>query len=517
MNSAEIAAPLELPAEQWPFIEGAFHRVRWQMGGIPARLECLDVPDVAYWDRMRIVIGIRYLLAGGLSFVTEVSYHELGHANRLWDVPGTFQNMVHDNQMVGRLTEGAWTRGMVHQFLNIVYDTIDDTLGTWEFERNPLVTLATISAVDPQELSGYVPGSNPVSEWLTAFREALMGQPFSPHISQPVREAAGQSLQLIRTIWDNRIRVKRIAELLLPLFEKQFEQERDAIKQLLAALGVGNPGITNSGDVDAMLEGLNLEDREQREIIAELIGQGLGSHPLNLDFETCWQKAGRKVRFQLNAQQTSPGEMLRAGNLPWTAGMPLRDLDIVQTLEKSGQFLPGHTTVRPLLVNGPGSLVSTPEPRRMVINCDVSGSMSREGTVLALFTFIREAQRRRKPVAVDLFADGHYRTPFSTQYRELAQTLFENYHVPGGGNSVPGPEELGTCLQAGDLLLYVTDFGLDCDDQQSAAHTLQALTSKGVSVVFICMFTDHYARASGLPFVLCPDVHALADLTLTTI
>jgi len=143
--------------------------------------------------------------------------------------------------------------------------------------------------------------------------------------------------------------------------------------------------------------------------------------------------------------------------------------------------------------------------------------MNREGTVLALFTFLREAQRRRKPVAVDLFADGHFRTPFSTNHREVAQTLFANYHVPGGGNSVPGPEELEACLQAGDLLLFVTDFGLDHDDQRRAAQILRTLTNQGVAVAFICMFTDHYARAAGLPFVLCPDINALADLTLTTI
>jgi hypothetical protein len=461
MSMEEVAAPLELPEGQWPFIEGAFHRVRWQMGGIPAGLECRDVEHVAYWDRMLIVIGMRYLLAGGLPFVTDVSYHELGHANRLWDVPGTFQNMVHDNLMGGTLTEGAWTRGMNHQFLNIVYDTIDDTLGTWEYGRDPLVTLNTIRRVDPDNPPDDPPDGNPVAEWLTAFREALTGQPFSPHLSTPIRDAALASPSIIRQTWDNRVRVKRIAELLYPLFKQQFDREQEGIRALLQALGVGNPGIANGGDPDTMLEGLDLDDQEVRDTVSSIIGQGLAGEKLDMDFECLWQKAGRKVRFQLECKEKSPGEMLRAGDLPWTPGMPLRELDIVRSLERFGRFLPGQTTVRPLLVQGPGNTADAPVPRRMLINCDVSGSMNRAATTLALFTFIREAQRRKKPVAVDLFGDRHFEVPFSNSHREVAQRVLQNYHIPGGGNSVAGPELLVDRLQAGDLLMYVTDVRLE--------------------------------------------------------
>jgi hypothetical protein len=37
----------------------------------------------------------------------------------------------------------------------------------------------------------------------------------------------------------------------------------------------------------------------------------------------------------------------------------------------------------------------------------------------------------------------------------------QNYHIPGGGNSVAGPELLVDRLQAGDLLMYVTDVRLE--------------------------------------------------------
>jgi hypothetical protein len=97
----------------------------------------------------------------------------------------------------------------------------------------------------------------------------------------------------------------------------------------------------------------------------------------------------------------------------------------------------------------------------MLNNCFVGGAMTGAATTLALFTFIREAQRRKKPVAVDLFGDRHFEVPFSNSHREVAQRVLQNYHIPGGGNSVAGPELLVDRLQAGDLLMYVTDVRLE--------------------------------------------------------
>jgi hypothetical protein len=54
-------------------------------------------------------------------------------------------------------------------------------------------------------------------------------------------------------------------------------------------------------------------------------------------------------------------------------------------------------------------------------------------------------------------------------------------------------------------------------DQSLAIQSLQALKGRGVTVVFICMFTDHYAARSGLPYVLCETIEQLAELTLTTL
>ena len=68
----------------------------------------------------------------------------------------------------------------------------------------------------------------------------------------------------------------------------------------------------------------------------------------------------------------------------------------------------------------------------------------------------------------------------------------------------------------GDLLTYITDFQLNDCDQKQAIEVLNALKTKGVSVVFIAMFR-HGAGSSGLSYVECPQIEDLADLTLNTI
>ncbi|WP_429885727.1 hypothetical protein [Geoalkalibacter halelectricus] len=509
--------PRELPNRQLLDIEELFEKIRWQMGAVPARLEVRDVKETAYWKQMLVVLGYEHVQQGGMAFVEDVSYHELGHPYLPWEVPGTFANAVNDTQFVKNLSGDTWTPNTAHAFLNIVYDTIDDTLGAWEFGRNPLVTRETQEKVDPVDLSGYIPGTDKILEWLRAFREAIMKKPFSTHICPEVQKAARASLEIIRRTWDNRIRVQRICELLYPLVKEDFDRQGEAIKERLKKLGVGPSGTIEGDDIDKMLEGLMIQDEQTRKIAGDLIGQLCPGIRINWGFEELWQAAGRKVRFRLNLKNRAPAEALRAGDAPWVVGMPMRELDVVRTLEARGLFVAGITTLRAQMVQGPGTFKDAPEPQRMAINCDVSGSMHNTPTLRALFSFIREAQRRQKPVAVHLFADRIYAVDFSMNHRSVAQQIYEHYRDAGGGNSVAGPERLENLLRSGDLLTYITDFGLDDTDQARASRILRALKSKGVAVIFIAMFEHHQAACSGLDYVACKDMEDLADITLKTI
>lgn len=513
----EPIKPRELPKRQLIDIENLFEKIRWQMGAIPARCEVRDVEATAFWDRMLVVYGYEHVVAGGMAFVEDATYHELGHPYLPWEVPGTFANLVHDTQVVKKLSEDKWSPALSHDFLNIVYDTIDDTLGAWEFGRNPLALRETQEKVRPIDLSSYTPGTDKVMEWLRAFREAITKQPFSPYICAQIQTAALASSEIIRRTWDNRIRVRKICELLYPLLREEFDRQGEAIKEFLQNLGVGVCGTLEGGDLDQMLSGLIIQDEQTREIVDGLIGQYLPGVRINWAFEDLWQAAGKKVRFQLNLKQPAPAEALRAGDAPWVPGMPLRELDVARTLERQGRFIPGVTTVCPQLVDGPGTFTDAPEPKRMAVNCDVSGSMSNTPTLRALFTFIREAQRRKKPVAVHLFGNRHYCVDFSMDHRAVAQKVYDNYSAAGGGNSVAGPERLENLLRSGDLLTYITDFGLVSDDQARAGLILRALKSRGVAVVFIAMFEHHQAAVSGLQYVECLNIEDLADIALKTI
>ena len=72
-------------------------------------------------------------------------------------------------------------------------------------------------------------------------------------------------------------------------------------------------------------------------------------------------------------------------------------------------------------------------------------------------------------------------------------------------------------MQSGDLLVYITDFLLNGEDQRQASVVLQQLKANGVMVVFIAMFKRHAGDASGLSYVECRDIKDLASLTLTSI
>jgi len=523
-----MAAPAKTPVTPATVVPEAFLRdshnlfekARWKMGAIPAHLTIRDHEHTASICAMEVIIDSKHALAGDLPFVDDVSYHELGHAYLPWLAPGTFKAAVEDHLMVKKLLETMnvkWPKRRIPHFLNIVYDTIIDTERTWAYGCNPKVSLECQEKVNPQDLSKYTPGDDKIMEWLRAFREAVTETPFSSHICKEVQEAATKSPQIIRRVWDLRVRVKQICELLFPLFTQDFEDEQKDIEGLLRMLGVNPSGTSEGDDLDKMLEGIDLDDKELREVIEEEVGQRLGGKKLNWGFEKLWKDASKKVRFRLEMKQKGPGEQLRAGDQPWVPGMPLRELDVERTMERHGRFLPGLTTVRPMIVEGPGTLADAPQPQRMAVCVDVSGSMDKDPTSMALMTFLREAQRRQKPVAVDMFANDHVQIEFSTNYRKVGELAYEKYGHAGGGNSVPGPELIASRLRTGDLLLYITDFGLNEEDKVVAANTLRALKAKGVTVVFILMFTTGNIGNHNLPYVFCESIEALANVTLTSI
>lgn len=521
-----------LPFRAVRIMEKLFKAICWSMGAIPARQQVWDSDDVAFWDRMLVVYGLKYLkTAFSLGFKTfeefykGLTYHEIGHATRVWGVPGTFHNMVIDNIFVDKLVQKKWSRDQVHQFLNIVYDTVIDTLRAWQYNSCPLVVYDVIrehektsgKEVNPIHQPGYTPGRKKVGEWLWAFRLAVAKQPIPEEIICPeVAEAAKQSLVIVRRYKDRK-RAQEMVELLYPLFKEEFEKEFEQLKQMLEAMkAAASMATEEGGDVGKMLEGLVEQDEETKRVAGELIGQMCPGVKVNWTCQQLYEQAGKNVRFQMPFTDRAAGEKMRIGNRSWEPGMSMKDLDLRRTLRKHGVFIPGKTTVRPLVQEGPGQPLPGPAPQRMIVNTDVSGSMLNTPTTLAMFTMIRDAERRRIPIAAHLFADRIVDFDFTTDYWRLCQDIHKKYGTAGGGNSVAGLEKIENIAKSGDLLIYTTDFGLMSRDQQEATRILHKLKAMGVRIVFIAMF-DHDAAKAGVNYVECRDINDLADITLTAI
>ena len=266
------------------------------------------------------------------------------------------------------------------------------------------------------------------------------------------------------------------------------------------------------------MDALAKQSKEAQKIAKELLGMNEPGVMIDWDFAKIWELAGRKVKFRLDIQQPSESEALRVGDTTWVPGMPLRDLDVEATVAKYGKaFLPGVTTQRAFTVPGPGRTKPSPKPNRLKTCGDISGSMLAEPTSLALYTCIREAERRDIPVAVNTFANSVVDFGgFTKDYYGLAERIHRDYSKAGGGNSVSGLEKSDD-LKSGDLLLYITDFQLPDENQRHAVKTLQKLKARGVQVVFIAMFSSHDAACSGLNYTECLEIDDLYKATLQAI
>lgn len=502
----------------------------WDLGDVPARQEIHDDDITAYWDKGLVAFGLGYLNhALGrdeetlFAFHKALTLHELGHALLLWEVPGTILNMVKDHQHVDALCKKKWKRGQVADFLNIVYDTIDDVLGYQQFQAD--ITLVEEILRGQAEAAGkvsilkspdYEPGTEKVSEWLHAFRQAATREAFSPYICEEIQQASYEALRIIAGCFDNRMRAQKICDLLYPLFKEEFDKDAEKINKILKALGVGTPQTAEMGDEGEIMDSLVQQDEKTKEVAKELLGQIMPGVSINWALAELWEEAGKKVKFRLSITSKTPGEEMRVGDVTWVPGMPLRDLDVETTVKKYGKaFLPGVTTQRAFSIPGPGKEVPSPKPNRIKVCCDVSGSMANRPTSMALFTMIREAERRNIPVAVNTFANSVVTFEgFTKDYFGLAKQIHAGYSEAGGGNSVSGLEKSDD-LRAGDLLLYITDFGLPECSQEQATTKIRELTAIGVQVVFIAMFEHHDAAVSGLSYTECFDIEDLSSKTLT--
>lgn len=524
-------------------------------------------------DYIHILEGAGWSEKDIISVVFNVLLHENMHPSNHPELecPGRFINKLRDAKAVK--TEFGFSTSGIMRLLNIVYDAKGDavTAKKWRI-YDPTKLFTAFKEKDPESFQG-----SAMSEFLIAVREEGIGHPIAWFdISKEAREAAQKVVAIATqplfshengvmymTQAEKNIDIARIIVKLIKDDENESEDEEDGEEG-----GSGKPsgkpgkgkgkkkpskskgsGLTEEekkaieealeeaeeaglveeaqsaeeaeGDLDSALQDIDLKDAEESELARELLGMSGEEWA----FQMVWQDANKKVRFE-GTSGKADGPARKVGNLPWSPGMPMRDLDIEDTIINSGRFIPGVTTVRGVYKPGPGLPQPAPVPTTVQFSVDGSGSIQQESpyrreaynhdlACASCFAMIRYAQKHKIPVGGNVFADKNHRIKTSKDYEAVARDVWKWISRVGGGNDVSGTEPL-TDIPKGSLLVYITDFHL-FDHCVRGTKDLNRLVNEGVDVAFIALFENHNAAASGLQYMECKRLSDLQDMALKTV
>lgn len=481
---------------------------------------------------------------------TNITSHELGHTYYLYESPGKFANKVRDIVNIDKKL--GVTGDVAHNLLNIVYDT---TIDIMSFDRSVYTSVPIVSTMNyanPHPEGGELSTGD---QYLMAFREEAEGitlQGGGERITDKVRKVARGIVEIVRlplmstlnercynTQEDKNIEIAiRIAKLIGAenqlvgkvkrevndgnLSENESQVLGKALKKLADDGKIGEAMSVEEvdGDIEAALAELDLKDAKIVKIATAL----LGIPQSEIGFYLIYNDASKSIRFDIPFHGIAEGEKIRAYDNRWSPGMQIRDLDVQATMLRHGKFIPGITSLQGAYVPGPGVPKEESFPS-IFISLDCSGSMktlshypgrtlSNHDLVLtAIYALIHEAKKRRTKVCVNLWADSYWTSALGSDYEDIAKTAWKQVTVVGNGNSVGGLKPLRDIVKPKDLLVYITDFQLNNEEQNEAKADLKLFISRGSEVVFIAML-EHNASKSGVAYVECKSLRDLKGIAL---
>jgi hypothetical protein len=518
-------------------LDGAFDRVRGLYGWMQCTYRVVGEDITAAVASMGIVVGAQWLAKGGLRMFVELMLHEFGHP---YYAPGDFRNLFRFAQLAAEKIKvplaSSWS--FVLEILNVVTDVLVDTQN--EDERGGDIAWQTGVLYDgfvKERKRDFSPVEARAGALLLAYPEQITGERFTGcDFPEEVREAARRSVEIARediTLYD---RVDGILEEILGFFLQSREEvpgkkgggkrcvptqeELEALSQAIKEARK-NGNRSQSG----LMEGL-ANDPEAAICAAldeagpgavALAGGYLGYAPELMKRALVKARARRMLQLlAVKGKLPAAPQGYPAGLNVWHPSMPLvgqRGLNVQASIRQGGpRLIPGITTRTDCFWPAPGQAAST-KPKRMGVSADVSGSMDKDDTILAICALLFWGAKHGLKVAATLFSDYEKLYPWTYGAVDLIDTLYEDYGGTGGGNNVTGLTRIKAEMEAGDVLFYATDFQI-FSSMEPAAAELKELVARGVRVIFFAMFTEQYARQAGVPYYFCPTIEELPALAL---
>lgn len=539
--------------------DAAFSKCKEAFGFIPAAFVIVEKGITACVSHLGIKIDQQWIDKGGMKMFVELMIHELGHP--FW-CPGGIANHIKfvksANKKLG--TDLDNSLDFIFEMLNTIYDIIVDTCNQrqkkGDIQYQTTVLYDGFTKNQSEDLSKDKPGA-----LLLAYPESIVGTRFTGcNIPEDVVSAADQLVAIAESDISMFMIVDKMLDICIPFFldrkKEEDEQENDGegaqgqggkagkpgkngkgkgkgdkqappTPEQLAALaqqirearknaGKGNSPVseTASGDnpVDAILAAINESDPDA----VKIAGGYCGYAPELMDKAIVRKKAVNLLsQFMLKGTKPGAPNSMKVGSRDWQASGRVDDLDVVRSLSMGATTLiPGVNTLQAIKHTFTG-IEKAGVVKRAFWSIDVSGSMEKDGTILAIYALGLWAGKHGIETGGTLWSNFEKFYPATYKTNPLLDQLWEEYGNTGGGTSVSGLKNLSGQLKRGDVLFYITDFATSNEGKEEARRLLTEFKAQGVKVVFLAMFNHHQASQSGHEYFEVRTIEELPRVALS--
>lgn len=426
---------------------------------------------LAYQMNTNIVLS-HTLLTHSNDTIKTVVAHEIAHRSVM---PATrLEQNTHS--AIAKL-EGI-PQNKAHDFLNIIYDLIVDRNNLWQEWSDTYIA-------GLKEARAYSYISNPIDE-NTVFNNICLSIQNEYDMAQLTLNSIEQNVfDLLYT--DTRPFTKRLRELariFKDLFSNSSSTEHPCGKPEQSCGGGNNNSNSNGNSGDLPFDDkISANDAEKiaaklSEIFDDVHPGRLNKLDLKIQSEFRRRRALKIALPLLRSTNVSKDSRQHVGT--WSAEHSTHELDLKQTIQRSGVMIPGRTTQRVAPVKSTSNNMPARKPH-VVLLVDTSGSMTGqklERLVDATIALNRTAKNKHWPVSLITF-DWDAKLLYKKTYDHSAVEITLSELRAGGGTDIGAAIRSATQFGTNISTFIFTDESNDSLTDAPQIKTLTKLKSSG--------------------------------------
>ena len=498
-------------------IEDLFEEVRKEFYFPPAKLEFHDDPDSPfYMHNNRICIYQPKCI--NRSQTVSIIRHEIGHMEY---APITIMQHGEFIEVISHILQINDIQ-FLGFFSNVIYDMLVDYNILWDFNDDLHYRIETsIKSMNltPQQIKQQK--DNYLWVCLMAFYSSICNHEFISGIDPKIQAKADKAVKIVSDNTSLHDKIKNLTKLFKKLAEEQNDKDMKKMRQIMGQIKKllnqnSNGQITTRESMggeqdkrDSLIKGMNGDSQSDNNSVKSK-GMASASGVAIEGFYWMVAKARKNIKFRIALPGGKGGKSSRGALLIWKPHEPIEKLDVAQSIINHGVLIPGLTTMKFESKKSTNQYECGIPAFYIVV--DTSGSMRSQDTTIALYSFIEAAKSYGVPVSVTMFCTTMYFTkPKTTNYFKLQRDIFENFSS-GGTTLYSGIEGLLTHNPKNSVIIYITDWESDANDQNQTDAKLQQLAQRN-AILNIEMFGGDEYKGS-LRTIRARDEKALGNLLI---